>query len=72
LLGDYSCIFCGLYEDIVSFFVMCPTTQVIWQWIANLNNFSFQGNTIEDLWMIDCCIPLSKYGLNFGLGFGKS
>ena len=39
-------------------FVHCSFTSQIWGWIAQHNNFEFQGTTIDDLWFIDASIPL--------------
>jgi hypothetical protein len=32
----------------------------IWQWIVQYNNFNFESDNIQDLWRIDCCIPLKN------------
>lgn len=31
---------------------------IIWEWIANFNNFSFDFQTIEDLWSLDAVVHL--------------
>ena len=36
----------------------CPYSKAIWSWIANHNGFAFNCVNIEDLWLIDSCIPL--------------
>jgi hypothetical protein len=30
----------------------------LWNWISIYNGFIFQGSVLEDLWIIDSCIPL--------------
>jgi zinc-binding in reverse transcriptase len=56
--GNSCCVFCGLYEDIDHLLVNCSTVQIIWEWIAKFNNFNFIGTSLDDLWIIDSCIPL--------------
>jgi hypothetical protein len=53
---------CGQY-DIYHFLVKCPTAKIVCEWIAKFNNFTFNGNSVDDLWLIDCCIPLKDRGL---------
>jgi zinc-binding in reverse transcriptase len=55
---DISCVFCGVYESLDHFFVKCSVAHILWTWIANYNSFTFQGNSLNDLWFIDSCIPL--------------
>lgn len=56
--GDTACQFCGEEESNNHLFVTCPYSKAIWSWIANHNGFYFNCANIEDLWMIDSCIPL--------------
>jgi zinc-binding in reverse transcriptase len=56
--GDDSCIFCGLHETIDHLLVSCSFTRIFWDWIVSFNNFTFRGQSLEDLWIMDCCIPL--------------
>jgi hypothetical protein len=56
-------VFCGEHEDIHHLFVNCSTVQVIWNWIAKFNAFTFTGALLEDLWYIDYCIPLKDRNL---------
>jgi zinc-binding in reverse transcriptase len=56
--GDSSCIFCGQFETIDHLLVNYSIARIIWEWIATFNNFHFQGQLIEDLWILDSCIPL--------------
>jgi hypothetical protein len=56
--GDSSCIFCGEFEIIDHLLVTCSIAKLIWEWIATFNNFHFHGQEIEDLRILDSCIPL--------------
>jgi hypothetical protein len=51
-------VFYGFFENTDHLFVSCHMVQIIWNWIANYNSFTFQDLSLEDIWMIDCCIPL--------------
>jgi hypothetical protein len=53
-------MFCHEDESTDHLFVTCPYISSIWKWIATFNNFSFEGNTVEDLWDLDCNIPLKN------------
>jgi zinc-binding in reverse transcriptase len=61
--GNTSCVFCNQYEDIDHLFVSCKLAKALWNWIAFHNGFHFTGQTLEDLWMLDCCIPLKDHSL---------
>jgi zinc-binding in reverse transcriptase len=52
------CVFCDAKEDANHLFVGCPMVNNIWNWIASYNNFIFTGTTLDDLWLMNCCIPL--------------
>lgn len=56
--GDPACLFCGAVEISNHLFITCPYTKSIWSWIANHNGFTFNYESVEDLWLIDCCISL--------------
>jgi zinc-binding in reverse transcriptase len=56
--GDSKCVFCDHDENVNHLFVQCSTVKILWQWIAQFNNFAFQGCLLEDLWLMDSCIPL--------------
>ena len=56
--GDLTCVFCSAQENADHLFVSCSYVQCIWQWIASHNNFIFNGITLDDLWLIEACIPL--------------
>ena len=56
--GDLSCVFCDQIETIDHLFVNCSYIRAIWDWIAQYNNFSFEGVCLDDLWIIDAVIPL--------------
>lgn len=51
-------VFCVAFEYIHHLFVTCPLIRQIWIWIADYNNFYFQGEQLDDLWDLDACIPL--------------
>jgi zinc-binding in reverse transcriptase len=48
-IGDSKCVFCDQDENVDSFFVQCSTIRNLWQWIAQFNNFTFQGCLLDDL-----------------------
>jgi zinc-binding in reverse transcriptase len=50
------CMFCAADH----LFVTCLYISSIWKWIALFNNFSFERTTVEDLWDLDCSIPLKN------------
>jgi hypothetical protein len=52
-----------LYEDLNHLFVSCNVAQVLWNWISIHNSFTFKGSSLEDLWMLDYCIPLKDKSL---------
>lgn len=56
--GNPNCLFCGALETADHLFAQCPFTTAIWSWIARHNNFTYNCNSINDLWLIDSCIPL--------------
>ena len=56
--GNTNCLFCGDEESTTHLFITCPFSKAIWSWIATHNGFNFNCVTLEDLWLIDCCIPL--------------
>jgi hypothetical protein len=55
--GNYCCVLCGKYEDIHHLFVQWLTVQVIWNWIANFNNFTFNDASLDDMWLTDSIYP---------------
>jgi zinc-binding in reverse transcriptase len=57
-IGDTFCVFCGAYEHIDHLFISCSMTFTLWNWIAQYNFFSFQGECLNDLWCINSCIML--------------
>jgi zinc-binding in reverse transcriptase len=56
--GNSYCVFCGQYEDIDHLLVQCPTVKILWDWITKFNNLTFNSNSLDDLWLIDCCLSL--------------
>jgi hypothetical protein len=57
-IGNTSCPFCGSFESTDHLFVHCPFSFQIWNWIAQHNNFMFEGSTMDDIWFINASIPL--------------
>jgi zinc-binding in reverse transcriptase len=57
-LGNTKCVFCGANETIDHLFVSCQIVYILWNWIFTYNGFIFQGTVLDDLWLIDSCIPL--------------
>ena len=55
--GNTGCHFCDQPETTSHLFVTCPMIYGIWNWITYFNNFAYDCNTIEDLWIIDAKIP---------------
>jgi hypothetical protein len=55
--------FCRHTEIADHLFVSCHTAHFFWNWIAKHNNFTFTGSTLQDLWIIDFCIPLKDRSL---------
>lgn len=53
--GDTACLFCGDVES--TNHLLYPFSKAIWSWIANHNGLYFNCENIEDLWLLDCCIP---------------
>ena len=49
--GCTKCMFCDSEETTDRLFVQCSYVNSIWQWIPQYNNFTFYGQTIEDLWL---------------------
>jgi zinc-binding in reverse transcriptase len=58
LQGDTSCVFCGDFKTADHRFVSYNYAKNIWNWIAQYNYFIFEGVVLDDIWLIDCCIPL--------------
>jgi zinc-binding in reverse transcriptase len=58
--SNTKCVFCDLDESTDHLFVSCNLINQLWQWIIKYNNFYFDGDTIQDLWQIDCCVPLKN------------
>jgi zinc-binding in reverse transcriptase len=56
--GDISCVFYGDFETVNHLFVSYNFAKIIWNWIARYNSFTFEGAVLDDIWLIDCCIPL--------------
>lgn len=56
--GDITCEFCSELESADHLFVICSYVKLIWNWIVSYNNFIFDGINLDDLWLIDACIPL--------------
>lgn len=56
--GDPKCLFFGQYEIAQHLFVNCSYVRQIWEWIVLHNNFSFNCQSLNDLWFLDCYIPL--------------
>ena len=56
--GDVGCPFCGEPETVNHLFLQCSFARIIWNWIAEYNNFDFNIGTMEELWFIDSLIPL--------------
>jgi zinc-binding in reverse transcriptase len=55
--GVDTCIFYNELETIEHLFVHCTIVRCLWVWIASYNNFSFNCNSIDDLWQINAYIP---------------
>jgi hypothetical protein len=55
---DTSCVFYDNFETGDHLFVSCNYVKIIWNWIAQYNYFTFEGAVLDDIWLIDCCIPL--------------
>jgi hypothetical protein len=56
--GSTQCEFFSDSEFFDHIFVICPFVNSIWQWITRYNNFDFTGDNVQDLWYLDCSIPL--------------
>jgi hypothetical protein len=56
--GDLTCVFCNQVETVDHLFVQCSYIKAIWNWIATFNNFSFDCECLDDLWLLDAVIPL--------------
>jgi hypothetical protein len=56
--SDSSYIFYWRLKTIDHLFVQCSIAKVIWEWIITFNNFHFVCQTLDNLWIIDCCMPL--------------
>jgi zinc-binding in reverse transcriptase len=48
-IGDSKCVFCDHDENANQLFVQCSTIKILWHWIAQFYNFTFQGCLLEDL-----------------------
>ena len=56
--GDTTCVFCDQPESTDHLFTQCSFIRLIWIWIANHNNFTYNCHTLDELWLIDASIPL--------------
>jgi hypothetical protein len=56
--GDTSCVFCGNFENADHLFISYNYVKIIWNWIAQYNSYNFEGTTLKDIWLLDCCILL--------------
>ena len=56
--GDLTCAFCDQHESTEHLFIYCSYVRLIWNWIASHNSFTFNCNSLDDLWLLDASIPL--------------
>lgn len=54
------CLFCDEVETTDHLFVTCSFINTFWQWIARYKNFTFEGNTFDDIWNLDNDVPLKN------------
>lgn len=52
-IEDQTCAFCNSLETIDHFFVTYPVISSIWTWIASQNNFTFNCEHLDDIWLLD-------------------
>jgi zinc-binding in reverse transcriptase len=55
--GDTKCIFYNELETTEHLFVHCSISVCLWNWFTSYNNFQFNCNCIQELWLIDANIP---------------
>jgi zinc-binding in reverse transcriptase len=55
--GDAKCIFYNELETTEHLFVHCSISVCLWNWFTSYNNFQFNCNCIQELWLIDANIP---------------
>lgn len=63
MASEANFVFCSQYESADHLFAECPVAHAIWGWIANFKQFTFHGTCLDDLWLIDSCVPLKDQAL---------